>query len=197
MFSSKVAKFSSLALSGLALSASALADQTYQVAVPTLEPYTRFENHVAAGSFSDSFEFSLDTATEGYIWLFARQDAWFGFSEVENTQAVSLTLRNELTEQSWTGALYPQEHGQVSWFASGVFPLVVAGFDPNKSLYLSGTFGPGNYVATVSGIANGSAGSSYIAKFSLPQAIPEPQTWALMMLGGVAVVVAVRRQRTR
>lgn len=197
MFSRTVARFCSLALCGVAVSVSAWADQTYQVAVPTVEPYTRFENHVAAGSFTDSFEFSLSSATEGYIWLFARQDAWFGFNLVENTKSVSLTLRNESTEDTWTALLYPQEHGQVSLLTPGVLSLVAVGFDPNKSLYLSGTFGPGHYVATISGLATGSAGSSYIAKFSLPQAVPEPQTWALMLLGGAALAVGVRRQRQR
>ncbi len=197
MFSRTVARFCSLALCGVAVSVSAWADQTYQVAVPTVEPYTRFENHVAAGSFTDKFEFSLNAATEGYIWLFARQDAWFGFNLVENTQAVSLTLRNETTQDSWSGVLYPQAEGHVSWLTPGVLPMVTSGFDPNKSLYLSGTFGPGNYVATISGLATGSAGSSYIAKFSLPQPIPEPQTWALMLLGGSVLAVGVRRQRQR
>jgi len=197
MFSRDFAKTCSLALCGMAVSISAWADQTYQVAVPTLEPYTRFENHVAPGSFTDSFEFSLDAQTDGYIWLFARQDAWLGFNLVENTEAVTLTLRNELTEKTWTASLYPQVNGQVSLFTPGVLSLVAAGFDPNKSLYLSGSFGPGNYVATISGLATGSAGSSYIAKFSLPQAVPEPQTRALMLLGGVMVGVVARRQRRR
>lgn len=197
MFNCATARSVSLAMCGVAVSVSAWADQSYQVATPTIEPYTRFENHVAAGSFTDTFGFSLSSATEGYLWLFARQDAWFGFNLVENTRSVSLTLRNESTQDSWSGVLYPQAEGHVSWLTPGVLPMVAAGFDPNKSLYLSGTFGPGNYVATISGLATGSAGSSYIAKFSLPQPVPEPQTWALMLLGGAALAAGVRRQRQR
>lgn len=195
MFGRSASRFSSIVLCVAAFSSPSWADQAYQVAIPTVEPYTRFENHVAPGSFTDRFEFSLDSATNGYLWLFARQDAWFGFNLVENTQLVTLTLRNVSTQDTWTGSLYPQQHGQVSWLTPGVMPMVASGFDPNKSLYLSGTFGAGQYVATISGLATGSAGSSYIAKFSLPQPVPEPQTWALMLLGGGLLAMVVRRQR--
>lgn len=197
MFSRDIAKFCSLALCGVAISASSWADQNYQVAVPTVEPYTRFENHVAAGSFTDSFQFSLSAATEGYIWLFARQNAWLGYSLIEDTKSVSLTLTNTTTQATWTGVLYPSVEGRVSWLAPGVLPMVAVGFDPNKSLYISGEFAAGNYTATVSGIATGWKGSSYIAKFSLPQPVPEPQTWALMLLGGAILGFGVRRQRQR
>jgi len=171
------------------------ANQTYQVGVPTAEPYTRFENHVAKGSFTDQFQFSLDQVSEGYIWLFARQNAWLGYSLIENTKSVSLTLRNNTTQETWTGVLYPSVEGQVSWLTPGVLPMVAVGFDPNKSLYISGEFAAGNYTATVSGIATGWQGSSYITKFSFTPAVPEPASWALSLTGLAAVATVARARR--
>ena len=185
-----------LALSGVMVPVAPVwANQTYQVDVPTAEPYTRFENHVAKGSFVDQFQFTLDETNNGYIWLFARQDAWFGYNLVENTKSVTLTLRNNTTQETWQGALYPSEHGKVSWLTSGVMPMVQVGFDPNKSLYLGGTFDAGQYTATVSGIATGWKGSGYIAKFSFTPAVPEPTTWALGLTGLAAVAGLARARR--
>lgn len=172
------------------------ANQTYLVDVPTAEPYTRFENHVAKGSFTDQFQFSLDQVSDGYIWLFARQDAWLGYNLIENTKSVSLTLRNNTTQETWEGALYPSVEGKVSWLTPGVLPMVKVGFDPNKSLYISGEFGAGDYTATVSGIATGWKGSSYITKFSFTPAVPEPTTWALSFTG-LALVAGMARARRK
>lgn len=174
----------------------AWASQSYQLDVPTALPYTRVEHHVAAGSFADQFQFTLNETNNGYVWLFARQDAWFGYNLIENTKAVSLTLRNNSTQETWQGVLYPSVEGQVSWLTSGVMPMVTVGFDPNKSLYISGAFDAGNYTATVSGIATGLQGSSYIAKFSFAPAVPEPGTFALGILGlaGLAAVISRRKQ---
>lgn len=185
--------FAAFALGGAVVPA--WANQTYQVDVPTAEPYTRFENHVAKGSFADQFQFTLDETNDGYIWLFARQDAWFGYSLIENTQSVSLTLRNNTTQQTWEGVLYPSVEGHVSWLTPGVMPMVTVGFDPNKSLYIGGEFAAGDYTATVSGIATGWQGSGYIAKFSFAPAVPEPATWALSFTGLAAVAGLARARR--
>jgi hypothetical protein len=150
---------------------------------------------VAPGSFADTYRFSLSQATTGYLWLFARQEAWFGFNLTENTERVSLTLRNDSTQALYNAVLYPTTEGVVSVFTPGVLPMVVSGFDPNRSLYLAGTFGPGSYTATVAGLATGSAGSSYILKVNMPGVVPEPGTLGLLALGlGGLAWVARRRQ---
>jgi len=181
-------------LSALTLAGSAWANTSYTVGIPTADPYTRFENHVAAGEFSDSFNFTLSTPTSGYIWLFARQDAWFGFDQVEDTEGVSLVLVNNLTEREYRAVLFPEAQRTVSLLEPGVMGMVVAGFDPNKTLFLSGDFAAGSYSAFVSGTATGSAGSSYIAKFSFAQPVPEPGSMALMLVGLGAVAWVVHRQ---
>lgn len=177
-------------LTAMTLAGSAWANTSYTVSIPTADPYTRFENHVAQGEFSDSFNFTLNAPTSGYIWLFARQDAWFGFNQVEDTEGVSLVLVNNRTEREYRAVLFPEAQRTVSLLEPGVMDMVVAGFDPNKSLFLSGDFAAGDYSAFVSGTATGSAGSSYIAKFSFAQPVPEPSSMALMLLGLGAVAWA-------
>jgi hypothetical protein len=182
-------------LTATALVGAAHADANYTVFAPTVEPYERFQNFVAPGNFSDSFDFTLNQASSGYIWLFARQDAWFGFNAVENTTAVTLTLVNNDTEKEWFGVLLPTVKGYVSVFSPGALDLTIAGFDPNKSLYLGGDFTAGHYTAFVEGLANGINGSSYIAKFSLTPTVPEPSDALMMALGLGGIALAVRRMR--
>ncbi len=182
-------------LTATALVGAAHADASYTVFAPTVEPYERFQNFVAPGSFSDSFSFTLNQASTGYIWLFARQDAWFGFNAFENTKDVTLTLVNNDTEKEWSGVLLPSVKGTVSLLTPGALDLTIAGFDPNKSLYLGGDFTAGNYTAFVSGLATGLNGSSYIAKFSLTPSVPEPSDALMMALGLGGIALAVRRMR--
>lgn len=182
-------------LSALTLATAASADQQYDVTTPTDAPYTRFEHQVVPGSFVDTFDFLLSITSPGYIWLFPRQDAWFGFDKVENTANVSLVLRNNDTGVQYIGRLFHEVDRTVGWFEPGVMSMVVSGFDPNKSLYLTGTFDAGSYTATISGLATGSAGTSYIAKFAFTEAVPEPTTTAMMLLGlGAIGWVAARRR---
>lgn len=175
------------------LSSLALANANYTVSTPTQAPYERFENSVSPGSFTDTFDFTLTQASSGYIWLFARQDAWFGFNTVENTQGIKLTLVNNSTETQQFGVLYPQARETVPFYAPGFLSLAVSGFDPNRSLIIDGNFAPGRYTALVEGIATGSAGSSYIAKFALTPAVPENGTALMMALGVAGLVFSTRR----
>lgn len=165
---------------------------SYSVSVPTTEPYTRFENFVTTGDFNDSFNFTLSSVYEGYLWLFPQQDAWFT-AAADNTKGVTLTLVNNDTETEYTAVLYPTAKGTVSLWEPGVLPLVINGFDPNKSLYLSGSFEPGNYSALISGTATGSQGGNYVLKLSL-QPVPEPATFALMGVGLVGIGLLSRRK---
>ncbi len=175
------------------LSSLAMANASYTVATPSPAPYQRFENSVAPGAFTDTFDFTLTQASSGYIWLFARQDAWFGFDAVENTKNIKLTLVNNSTETQQFGVLYPQARETVPFYAPGFLSLAVSGFDPNRSLFIDGDFAPGRYTALIEGIATGSAGSSYIAKFALTPTVPENSTSLLMALGLAGVVLSTRR----
>lgn len=177
------------------LASAAQANTSYSVYAPTTEPYQRFENKVDPGAFSDTFSFTLDQSTKGYIWLFARQDAWFGFDAIENTQSIKLTLVNNSTETQQFGVLYPQARETVPFYAPGFLSLAIGGFDPNRSLFIDGDFAPGQYTALIEGIATGSAGSSYIAKFALTPSVPENGTSLMMALGLAGVVLSTRRLR--
>lgn len=183
-------------LASLSIATAAWADASYTLDLPTADPYTKLTNHVDTGSFSDAINFTLTDTESGYIWLFARENAWFGYSALNNISDVTLTLVNNTTEKQWSGVLYPTVNGTVSWFAPGVAKLVMVGFDPNNSLYLSGTFDAGDYSIFVSGTATGKQGGDYITKISLtPTAVPEPGTAALWALGLVGMAGAAHWRR--
>lgn len=185
-------------LASLSIASAAWADASYTLDLPTADPYTKLTNHVDTGSFTDAINFTLDDTETGYIWLFARENAWFGYSALNNISEVTLTLVNNTTEKEWSGVLYPTVNGTVSWFAPGVAELVVVGFDPNNSLYLSGTFGAGDYSVFISGVATGTQGGDYITKFSFtPTAVPEASTAAMLAVGLVGLTGVALRRRQR
>lgn len=104
-------------------------------------------------------------------------------------------MGNDSTGQTWSGLNYAQSQGAASYLAANTLNLSLAGLDPNKSLFLSGSFDAGPYTAFISGTATGLNGGTYVAKFSVTPAIPEPSSVALMVLGlgGMATVLARRR----
>jgi hypothetical protein len=189
---SMIARAIAALLTASVLATAAHADTNYTVLTPTVEPYTKFQNFVSPGAFTDSFNFTLQSAIEGYLWLFPKQDAWFG-SSADNTTGVTFTLVNNDTETQVAGVLYPVAKAPVSIFTPGVLGLIAAGFDPNKSLYIAGTFAPGNYSALVSGLATGSQGGSYVVKFNLAP-VPEAGTSLMMLLGLAGVAAVVKRK---
>lgn len=181
-------------LTASVLATAAHADANYTVLTPTAEPYTKFQNFVGPGSFTDSFNFTLQSPIDGYLWLFPKQNAWLG-SSADNITGATFTLVNNDAETQVDGVLYPAAKGPVSIFTPGVLGLIAAGFDPNQSLYISGTFAPGNYSALVSGLATGSQGGSYVVKFNLAP-VPEAGTSLMMLLGLAGVAAAVKRRGT-
>jgi MYXO-CTERM domain-containing protein len=185
-------------LASLSITSAAWADASYTLNLPTADPYTKLTTHVNKGSFTDAINFTLDDTETGYVWLFARENAWFGYTALNNISEVPLPLVNNTTEKEWSGVLYPTVKGTVSWFTPGVAELVTVGFDPNNSLYLSGTFGAGDYSVCVSGVATGAQGGDYITKFSFtPSAVPEAGTSAMMAVGLVGLIGGARRRRQR
>ena len=186
-----------LLITALALamgSSASMADTAYSLDVPTATPYTRIDGHADAGSFTDTVSFTLDADHSGYVWLFARQD-WF-FSNLDAIQGASLSLTNETTGQTWLAQNYALSQGSVSYLDGGTLNLALAGLDPNKSLWIAGDFGPGQYSAFISGAATGLNGGTYVAKFSMAPAIPEPATLWLMGLG-LAALSATQVTRRR
>ena len=85
--------------------------------------------------------------------------------------------------------------------AAYALTLKAAGYDPAKSLFWSGALDAGSYTATITGVGGGllsgtfGGGGAYIAKFSIPTAVPEPSTQA-MLAGGLIILgtLALRRR---
>lgn len=185
-------KLIAIAVSTLALQ-SAWANTSYTVDVPTDDPYTRIDGGSSYGSFTDTVNFELDQPYTGLVWLLPRNGG-LNFL-VDNINNASLTLRNDTTGQTWMGESYATAVGKVSAFNLQALALDLVGFDVNKSLIITGDFDSGDYTALISGKATGLFGGTYVAKFGFTQAIPEPGTSALMLLGlaGIGLVASRRR----
>ncbi len=182
-------------LAGSALSVTAQANSDYTVLTPTSAPYTRFDNNVGQGQFTDTFNFILDQASTGFIWLFARQDAWIGFDFIQNTKSVKLTLLNNDTGFQQSGQLFATAHGYVPIWAPDALALTMNGLDPNRSLIVDGGFDAGHYTASIEGLATGTEGLYYVAKFSFTPGVPESSAALMMAMGLAGVVLSVRRMK--
>lgn len=182
-----------LSISLVAAAFSANADTSYSLTVPTLEPYTKIEGGSAPGSFTDTVYFELSSSHSGYIWLFARQGGLTGI--FDNILNPSLTVKNLDTNEMWSATSFSSISGGLSHLNPEVLNLTLAGLDPNNSLFLAGTLGAGNYAAEISGTANGLFGGTYIAKFNLAPAIPEPSTLALMAVGLTGLMLRASKRK--
>ena len=186
-------KLITIAATALALQ-SAWANNTYTVEVPTDDPYTRIDAGTGYGAFTDTVNFELDQPYTGLVWLLPRNGGLnFLF---DNINDASLTLRNDTTGQTWLGESYATAVGKVSTFNLQALALDLVGFDVNKSLIITGDFDAGDYSALISGKATGLLGGTYVAKFGFTQAIPEPGTSALMLLGLAGIGLVASRRRT-
>lgn len=190
-------------LGALALASSALA-ASYTVDTPTAEPYYKTDPIIqGAGAFSDTFSFSVAATTDSFIWVLPYNPLdisalWVG------THGVQVSLfdsTNTLVGSGKTAAQLGINLYSDPATAAYALTLKAAGYDPAQSLFWSGSLNAGTYTATVSGIAGGllsgtfGGGGAYIAKFSIPTAVPEPSTQA-MLAGGLIILgtVAARRR---
>jgi len=188
-----------------ALCATAASADNFTIGTPTPAPYTKVQRDVGtAGTFSDTYTFSLAESTASYLWVFGF-NPWWDTATV-GTQQLSLTL----ADVDGTPLGVGQTPAQLGFSFGTVDPatqiqwaqLAWAGWNPDTSVYWSGTLGPGDYTVTISGLAGGtdsltsSVGSgAYIAKFHLPaSAVPEPSTAAMVAAGLLLSMVALRRR---
>ena len=190
-------------LGALALASSAFA-ANYVVDTPTAAPYYKTDPIIhGAGSFSDTFSFSVAATTDSFIWVLPYNPLdisafWVGTHDVQ----VSLfNSANTLIGTGKTAAQLGINLYSDPATAAYALTLKAAGYDPAKSLFWSGSLAAGTYTATVTGLAGGlfsdtfGGGGAYIAKFSVPSAVPEPSTQA-MLAGGMLILgtVAMRRR---
>lgn len=171
----------------------ALANTSYEISLPTDDPYTKINGSAGYGTFTDTASFSLDQSYTGLVWFLPRSGG-LNFL-LDNITNPSLTVTNATTSQTWVGEAYETAVGKVSMFNLQALALDLAGFDVNDSLIVTGTFTAGDYTALLSGKATGLFGGTYVAKFSFVPSIPEPATSAMMLLGlaGIGAIASRRR----
>lgn len=193
-----------LAAGALALAASSFASD-YTVDTPTASPYYKTEPVIhGVGDFLDTFSFDVAGTTDAFIWVlpYTPLDVsalWNG------THAVQVKLYDSNDTLLGTGKTAAQlgiDLYSSPATAAYALSLKAAGYDPAKSLFWSGSLAAGSYTATVSGIGGGvlsslyGGGGAYIAKFSIPTAVPEPGT-ALMLGLGLAGIAVTTHRRSR
>ena len=123
------------------------------------------------GSFTDNFYFEIGSP-----------------QRVSNT-AVSLNLRFNPNANFNVSAL------RIAFYdLSNTFYGIANGIGEPQEAVLEQTLLAGNYYASISGIADGSAGGKYAYSIS---AIPEAEQWLLMLMGFAAVSFVTYRRRRR
>ena len=188
-----------------ALCATAARADNFTIGTPTPAPYTKVQRDFGTpGTFSDTFAFSLPETTSGYFWVFGYNPWWdtahVGTSQLGFTVAdAGGTVRGQgqTPAQLGIGIWSVDPATQAQWLQ-----LALAGWNPDTSVYWSGTLGPGDYTVTISGLAGGTdslasgvGSGAYIAKFHLPaSAVPEPSIGVMVAAGLLLSAVALRRR---
>lgn len=144
-------------------------------------PHTvAFGNSGLRGPFDDTFNFSIGSGAS-FVFLSSLSTGFSNFSSIED-------LRADLFE----GARLVQTGTPTHWS----FP-----FPRNDVDFSSVVLDAGAYSLHISGTGTSSVApphpftSSYTGTITLAAAVPEPQTWALMLMGLVALCAALSRRR--
>lgn len=192
-------------LGALALASSAFA-ASYAVDTPTADPYYKTDPIIhGAGAFSDTFSFAVAASTDSFIWILPYNPLdlsalWVG------TTGVQVKLYDSTDTLVGTGKTAAQLGINLySDPATAAYALTLkaAGYDPAKSLFWSGSLDAGTYTATITGVAGGAlsglfgGGGAYIAKFSIPTAVPEPSTQAMLAAGLIIIGLTATRRRSK
>ena len=124
------------------------------------------------GAINDTLNFSFPVGASYGNAGIANFPFTLGSGNLYNVGGLSATLYNGFNET-----------GSVIGTLNTITPGVLRG---------NGPLAPGNYSFLVTGTANGSAGGLYV--YSLAAAVPEVNTWALMLTGIGLVGLGIRRQ---
>ncbi len=95
------------------------------------------------------------------------------------------------------GAPYSLDNGGIGFYASGVFNFYTPG-NPNSNVDPYATFniwGNGGSSGTLGTTASYDANTEFKGTYSLNAAVPEPGTWAMMILGFAGVGFMAYRRR--
>jgi len=138
---------------------------------------------IAAGDFTDIFQFRLDQTGTGSGSLTTGTETFLGSTDVDFISVLVNGLEATITYRDATGA---------SCTVRGVGTCGI-----NETASISGVpimFGELNTI-TVNGLSRGLGSYGGNATFTPLAAVPEPGTWALMLLGFGAVGYSMRRRR--
>jgi hypothetical protein len=120
------------------------------------------------------------------------------------TDTITFTLSSTRNVQSYVDPYYEEFNGDAVWDVGGTYGLYAADDTPivegwTFSQNHQRTLAAGTYYYKIAGFVAGSTGSSYSLSSNpvAVTAVPEPGTYALLMLGLGVVGYTARRQRAK
>jgi hypothetical protein len=175
-------------LSILAISTAGQAAVITDLGVDPTSATGHFSNNVFGATFNDQYTFSLSGATQFITFASATND----FVQASN-------IITNFTGQLFNSGLDGLPGGGDDFAVNPPASAVNCPTNPGGCQVLAGTalLGPGNYFLEISGTGQGTAGYGGDLTTTAVAAVPEPSTWAMMLLGFVGLGLFGMRPRSR